>query len=290
LETIRNVDAPLWLSSFAIFLIGHVVSALKWRLLAAPSVSVPVTFRAHFAGLAANLCLPGVAGGDVVRAALMFRQAPDKTRLALGSLADRLVDTAGLLLISISAVAFALERALADVHLFAGIGAAIGAAAVSAILAVLVARLMLRRLPQGSRLGRFLEQAQAGAMALAREPGRLALCLALSISVQAAFIGVNIAIAAVGGVHVPIVAWFFAWPLSKIIATLPVSVAGLGVREASLASLLAPFGAAPAPVIATGLIWQSILFAAGLVGGMIVVLSSSARALRDEQETSVKLP
>ncbi|MBK8860377.1 MAG: hypothetical protein IPN48_05390 [Sphingomonadales bacterium] len=53
-------------------------------------------FRAHLAGLAANLALPGVAGGDVIRAGLVFGQAPDKDRLAMGSVADRLLDTPAL--------------------------------------------------------------------------------------------------------------------------------------------------------------------------------------------------
>jgi uncharacterized membrane protein YbhN (UPF0104 family) len=93
------------------------------------------------------------------------------------------------------------------------------------------------------------------------------------MTVQGAFIGVNIALAQTVGVTVPIAAWFFAWPLSKIIASLPISLAGLGVREASLAGFLAPLGAAPASVIATGLLWQTILFATGLIGGAILMLS-----------------
>jgi uncharacterized membrane protein YbhN (UPF0104 family) len=81
-------------------------------------------------------------------------------------------------------------------------------------------------------------------------------------------------------VHAPLAAWFFAWPLAKLIATLPISVAGLGVREASLAGFLAPFGAPPAAVVAIGLLWQTIQFAGGLVGGAIVLLSDRALALR----------
>ena len=40
--------------------------------------------------------------------------------------------------------------------------------------------------------------------------------------------------------------WIFAWPLAKIIAVLPVSLNGLGLREATLAGFLAPFGASAA--------------------------------------------
>jgi uncharacterized membrane protein YbhN (UPF0104 family) len=62
-----------------------------------------------------------------------------------------------------------------------------------------------------------------------------------------------------------------AWPLAKLLAVAPVSVAGLGVREASLAGLLSQFGAEPAAVVAVGLLWQSILFAGGLLGGLLLL-------------------
>ena len=64
--------------------------------------------RAHFAGLVANLSLPGVAGGDVVRAALLFPRFLRQGRLALGSIADRLIDTIGLLLIAAVGLLFAI--------------------------------------------------------------------------------------------------------------------------------------------------------------------------------------
>src|SRR4029453_5320720 len=79
-----------------------------------------------------------------------------------------------------------------------------------------------------------------------------------------------------GGVHSPLSAWFFAGPLAKLIATLPISIAGLGVREASLAGFLAPFGAAPASVVAIGLVWQTIQIAGGLVGALILLLPARA--------------
>ena len=95
LATARRVDASLWFASLAIFWVGHVLSAAKWQLLADSGAGFGAVLRAHFGGLVANLCLPGVAGGDVVRAALLFPRVRDRTRLALGSLADRLIDSHG---------------------------------------------------------------------------------------------------------------------------------------------------------------------------------------------------
>jgi uncharacterized membrane protein YbhN (UPF0104 family) len=56
------------------------------------------------------------------------------------------------------------------------------------------------------------------------------------------------------------------------------------VREASLAGFLAPFGASPAAVVATGLLWQSILLAGGLIGGLILLLSDRVLAYGSDRQ------
>ena len=97
----RRISPLLWLGALGLFLAGHAAAAAKWRLLIGGGISYRQAFRAHLAGLAANLALPSVAGGDVVRAGLVMKHADDKGRLAMGSLADRLIDTLGLVLIAL---------------------------------------------------------------------------------------------------------------------------------------------------------------------------------------------
>src|SRR5262245_23993814 len=100
-SAMREVPPALWLSAMVFFLAGHAVSAWKWRLL---MLSVApdryVWLRAHFAGLIANLCLPGIAGGDVVRAAWVMRSVDRKEDVAVASLADRIVDSLSLVLLA----------------------------------------------------------------------------------------------------------------------------------------------------------------------------------------------
>src|SRR5262245_1282079 len=55
----RQMPAWLWIAALIGFLLGHMAAAAKWRLLIGPGVSFPEAFRAHLAGLGANLCLPG---------------------------------------------------------------------------------------------------------------------------------------------------------------------------------------------------------------------------------------
>jgi uncharacterized membrane protein YbhN (UPF0104 family) len=69
------------------------------------------------------------------------------------------------------------------------------------------------------------------------------------------------------GLVLPLRVWLFAWPLAKLAAVLPLTQGGIGVREAALVALLAPFGVAGPLVLATGLVWEGVIIAGGLVAG-----------------------
>ena len=88
----------------------------------------------------------------------------------------------------------------------------------------------------------------------------------MSLGVQSAFVMTNVWLAQQVGVTTGIAAWFVAWPLSKLVAILPISLGGIGVREAVLVSLLAPYGAPREAVLASGILWQGVLAASGLAG------------------------
>jgi glycosyltransferase 2 family protein len=274
--TMRRIPLADWVLTLAIFLAGHVVSAFKWQLLATRDVPFLAVLRAHFGGLVANLSLPGVAGGDVVRAALLYRRSADRPRLALGSIADRAIDTVGLLLIAGTGLVLALGTFESSRPLLAGVIAVLMLCAVAVAVALRFHARLIALLPVGGRLRHIGERLGASLVVMATEKGRLGLCLLLSIAVQSAFIAATIRLADIAGVVAPVAAWFFAWPLSKLIATLPISVAGLGVREASLAGFLAPFGAPAASVVGIGLLWQTVQIAGGLIGATIVFLSARA--------------
>lgn len=275
----RQFSPMLWLAALGLFIAGHAAAAAKWRILIGGDISWRQAFRAHLAGLAANLALPGVAGGDVVRAGLVLGQVRDKGRLAMGSVADRLLDTLGLLVIALAGATIAWGgvggHATELRWLLAGslLLVAAGFAAAPAIDRSLAAR------QDPGKAGRILQRLASASADLARSPLHLLLCLAISMAVQCLFVGINIAFAEAAHVEAPASAWFFAWSTAKIIAIAPISLGGLGVREASMAGLLRPFGAEPGQVIAIGLIWQSVLYASGGIGFLVQMRWPSRNAL-----------
>jgi uncharacterized membrane protein YbhN (UPF0104 family) len=273
---IRSVSPGLWLGVLAAYCAGHIVAALKWRLLASKDddLTIATTLRAHAAGLAANLSLPGVAGGDIVRAAVAMRGARNGAHVAVGSAADRIIDTFALVFLAaagamLSAAGSETFSLLAQVAVFLIAGAAAG-------VALLAALRFAPNLPFAALRRRLADVATE----FTKRPARLLACFGLSVAVQALFVALTIAFAAQAGADAPAAAWFFAWPLAKLVAIIPISLAGLGVREAALASFLAPFGAVPALVVAAGLMWQSIQFAAGIMCAIAFFATPGRPALR----------
>ncbi|MCH4152607.1 MAG: flippase-like domain-containing protein [Sphingobium sp.] len=266
----KRLTPQLWLAGFALFLLGHAMTAAKWWMLIGHDVPFSRAFRAHLAGLGANLALPGVAGGDVVRAALVMGDTQHKGRLAVGSVADRLIDTASLGLVALMGAWFAFNTD-GDTA-----GLTLAALAIAIVGGVYLLRALTPRieiwahaLSHGGKIAVILSKMIRIIAELSRQPGLLLGCFALSIVVQCLFVLINIAFALAIGVMIPAAAWFYAWAGAKIIAIAPISLGGLGVREASMAALLKPFGADYGAVIAVGLIWQTVLYASGILGILI---------------------
>jgi glycosyltransferase 2 family protein len=260
IAAIRRVSVWTWSASLGIFLAGHYLNALKLRLLLGePAVPASVCVQAQYAGLVANLGLPGIAGGDLVRAGYLAPVA-GTARVAMASIADRLIDTATLLVLVAAALPIAgvpppIERIVWAGGWWIAIGSVAGAVLFAA------AFLMRNRIAAVRKLTDKLS-------ALTSRRAALAGAIGISLLVQAGFVLTNVWLAREVGVGTGVAAWFVGWPLSKLVAVLPISLGGLGVREAVLVSILTPYGAPADAVFASGILWQSVLAVSGLLGLM----------------------
>ncbi|MBT8403670.1 MAG: flippase-like domain-containing protein, partial [Gemmatimonadetes bacterium] len=163
-----------------------------------------------------------------------------------------------------------LPRAL-DPQSRAVFGVLPAALVVAAVALALVARgLPVRRLPY--RVRRLLAKIRRSVRAVRSRPERIAEALAMGVSLQLLLVLLQAGLGSVVGLEIPLTAWLFAWPMAKLSALLPVTQGGLGVREAALAGLLAPFGVEPVLAVAAGLAFQGVIISGGLVGGAIAYL------------------
>ena len=275
-DALLSIHFHVWIVVGALFVLGHVISAMKWRLMLKASgvmVGFALSIRAHFAGLFANLCLPSIVGGDVIRAALVMReQRGEIAAIALGSLTDRLNDIVALLIIA--GIASLILPASPE-----GVPEGILVAFSSLLLlGIVVCVSVLRFFPTSmvpmSVRGIFRKVTNA-LDTLVSHPAIAMTGLTLSVLIQGSFVGLNVVLANAIGIEAPVVLWMFAWPMAKLIALAPVSLGGLGVREAALAALLVPFGIDASVAVAQSLSWEIILILTGLISGMVVAMTVS---------------
>lgn len=266
----RAVGWSLFALVLALFMVGHAVAAAKWWVLLGRGFPYLAALRAHFAGLAANLCLPGVAGGDVARAAIVSRYKPIDV-LTAGSLGDRLIDMLALALLA--ATGLLMLNGAGQIVLVVQVLVLFGVAVLGAFYVFPALMPLIAAKIPGLPAREMLEKMARAFGDLGRRPGTLLLALISSSAIQAGFIWLTILLAQATGIDAPTGAWFFAWPLAKILAVLPISLGGIGVREASLSGLMLPFGVEAAAVVAASLIWQAVLIAAGLIGAVAWGLS-----------------
>jgi hypothetical protein len=194
-----------------------------------------------------------------------------------GNVADRFLDVAAqLTLVSLGLILLpgSLPVPLqgpAKRVLFAGAFAA----AILFGLVVALHRPLLRG--RSIRARRKLAQLCQAICAVSRRPWRLVFGWLLGTSVQGTYVVLTALLGISCGLRLPLRVWLFAWPLAKIAAVMPITQGGIGVREAALVVLLAPFGAPAPQVVATGIVWEGVIITAGLLAGLTAFLLRHAQ-------------
>jgi uncharacterized protein (TIRG00374 family) len=276
----RRLTPDVMLPALCLYLLLHVLGTLKWRIMtnaAGAGLSWVHAVRSYYAGLFANTFLISLVGGDVVRAGIALRQVRSKAGLLVGSLVDRLFDVAGLVAITIGGALW-MPGLVNNQSLQLFRSLFLGAALFGLLAVALWVLMPARRLPLRAR--RILVRFRAATHAVVRQPHLVILAVGIGIVLQASLVGLNVWLGAACGLHLPLWAWFFAWPLAKIASMLPVSLGGLGVREAALVSLLVPFGAEAALVVAAGLAFEAVIIIGGLTSGVISLFVAGGLAHR----------
>src|SRR4051794_21969817 len=220
----------------------------------------------YFVGMFFNLVLPTSVGGDVVRAWYLARHgAPAGRGVAafLSVLAER--GSGVLVLTAVACVA----AACCPVPLpgwVAGAVAAVGAAGAAGVACLPAAGRVLRARPFASpNFDRLREAAGLGADYL-RRPRLLAATTTLSAGVQVSNVVVVGLIGAGLGLPVPPLYYGVLVPLVTLLTLLPVSLNGMGLREAGTVVLLAPLGVGAAPAVALSVLTFAVYAAASLCG------------------------
>jgi uncharacterized protein (TIRG00374 family) len=272
-----------WLAAVCVFLVAQLLSAIRWRWL-----SQPLGFQRplrnyvadYFVGMFFNLLLPTSIGGDAVRAVSLNARSGRKMAALLSVFLDRL---SGLLvLLALACLAAIVCPISLPTWMAAAIGGTVGAAVLGLLMLPLVIRALTRLDGQRPTIARFRRLAESLRNALRVFWGRprlvfaataLSVLIQLSGVVQVAMIGQAV------GAEVPLAVYGVAVPMVALLTLLPVSLNGMGVREAGMVIFLQPAGLEPGRAVTIAFLWFCSQTVAGLAGAGVYL---SARSRRPE--------
>ena len=268
---------------------GQLLSALRWRLvLGDEGSSFTYLLRLYLISLFFSLFLPTSVGGDAVRAVAISRSSR-RPAWAVSSIVfeRRLGLVAMFLLLAVGAMLTpavfksALERTSLDLD-FSPLQIAIAITA-AAIIGIVALRFIMRH-PKFRSIA-----VEAGALwtSFRDRPGAFGAALVVSVLVQGAYIIAWYVLAIALRMQVPAVDFLVFVPFVSIAAMLPVTVAGIGLREGAAALLLAQHGIVAADAVAYSLLYFAAFLIIGVAGGVaFAVMGTGRRDTRDEQTSS----
>jgi uncharacterized protein (TIRG00374 family) len=275
LEAIHRVPITRFIAVLLVYLFAHLVGIAKWRMIvnaAGAKLDFHTSAQCYTGGLFATLFLPSILGGDAVRLAVGLRRSPNPAAVFAGNIADRFLDMtaqAGLVIVGLLLLPGSFPPGL-QAQARRSLPFFFLAVAVIALLFIWLRRPLLQGRSVSFR--RRMARLRHALRAVSKRPHILFLGWLLATAIQTTFLTLTALLAISCNLFLPLRIWFFAWPLAKLAAVLPLTQGGIGIREAALVGLLSPFGA-PAPlVLASGLVWEGVILAGGLIAGLTAFL------------------
>jgi uncharacterized protein (TIRG00374 family) len=277
-SSIARIPPVRFVIVLILYLCAHGIGALKWRMVvnaAGAQLDLNTSAQCYFGGLFGTLFLPSIIGGDVVRLAVGLRKSPRPAAVLAGNLADRFIDVAAQAVLVLVGLIL-LPGSLPTVIGFKAFKSAILLGILSFVLGVSAYFIYRATIGRTSwRLRRRIVKLRHAIRSVKRRPLILVAGWLVGAFIQFTFLLLTAVLAKSCGLGPEIVSlrlWLFAWPLAKLAAVLPLTQGGIGVREAALVALLAPFGAPGALVLAAGLVWEGVIIAGGLIAGAIALV------------------
>ncbi len=270
LSTLKGINVLSFVLAVLIYMVTIYISSIRWRLLLHEKFELKRLVSLYFIGSLFNHLLPGLIGGDAVKAYYLYRDMGRGSSAVASVFMDRYIGFTALMLVGLMAFPFGFSYFR---------GSYIEWVLPLIVLIFIAGSFFFFGLRIGSRfkpLAGFYDYFAA----YKKKKTILIKTLLLSVLIQAIIIFAVYILAGGLGVGVPLLPLFVFIPVIWTIATIPVSISGLGVREASFVLLFGFLGINPVHATAVSFAWF-LSVATGSLPGLIEYLRYKKRPLEN---------
>jgi len=269
LSMMRRIGPLYFLAACLIYIAAQAISTFRWKLLLPEHFTFRKLFSLYMIGAFFNSFLPGLIGGDVVKAYYLNKDAR-KLGVTLASIfMDRYVGYVALMIVGMASYPFALRYFGESVYKWI-------------MPAIVCAFIVGSFLFFGLRLGRrftTMSEFYEYFITLKSRKGVIAKAVLISLCVQIMGFSAVALLASAMGEDIPIFLLFVFLPIIITVTTVPISISGLGVREGAFVLLLGLIGIRPELATSLSLSWFFSNFI-GSIPGLAAYIRQTGGAKR----------
>jgi len=271
-ERAANQLIPYIILSAAILLVQLLLAGLRWHAILArlgTNPSLRDSINLYYISAFFNAYLWGAVGGDVLRAWLTYRRQLS-AKIAVNSVVlDRIAAVAGIAILVLATAPIFFARVGNTLPMYIPLGVA------CAGLAGIIVAANLRRMPAawlGSRLARYLQSLGNSVQQIFFTPKAALPVLGLAISAQIALGMATFSMATSLGIKAGLLDCIVLMQPVALLASLPISVGGWGVRETAVVLLFGLIGVPSSAALVLSLQLGLLALLVVLPGGILWLL------------------
>ncbi len=295
LAIVKNANVGLLLLACLTYFIGYVFCFMRWAMLLR-AIKIHLPFKkiitSFSGGIFFSLFLPSTIGGDLVRSVDLAAETRRPREVVATVFLDRLSGYIGLVILALIAMVFGWEFVVEDRSILFSMYIIIGLLA--AILSVLFNKFLYQKInrllsaPGAGRIREAIRNLHHEIHVFRQHKKTIVNNIILSVFIQA-ITPLSFYIVALSlGIKVGILYFFIFLPLIGAITLLPISIGGLGLRDATTVFFFAKVGVSKDFAFAMSLLNFSFIALFAGIGGLIYVLTVHHRRVQSNKPSKLR--
>lgn len=262
IHILKSIGLFTFLSASALYILSQVLSTMRWQLLLPDKYPLKRLFSLYMIGSFFSSFLPGIVGGDAVRAYYLNKDAKKISITLAAVFMDRYIGLVTLMLIGISAFPFSLKVFGDSPHKWLMPGF---------FVSFVIGSILFFGLQLGKRFKLMTDMYEYFSV-IKQQRAVIAKTLLLSAGIQLLNFVSVIVLASKMGEEIPLLLLAAFLPIVITIVALPISISGLGVREGAFVILLGLIHISPEAATSLSLAWFFSIFVGSLPGLVFYIL------------------